>query len=138
MSNRTLSKKLASVKPGTVFVGIDLALDRNVAVVLSERAEPLARFGFPNERVGYDYLYRRLEAIQEQQQAPAVLVGMEPTNYFWKLLAADMEQRQPDYGYRLVNPYTVKKHREGEQLDRSKDDNRADVSRRLCYSPCLF
>jgi transposase len=124
MSNRTLSKKLASVKPGTLFVGVDLALDRNVAVVLSERAERLARFGFPNDRDGYDYFYRRLKAVQERQQAPAVLVGMEPTNYFWKLLASDMEQRRPDYGYRLVNPYTVKKNREGDQLDRSKDDNR--------------
>jgi transposase len=124
MSNSTLSKKLASVKPGTLFVGVDLALDRNVAVVLGERAEPLARFRFPNDRDGYDYFYRRLEAAQERQQAPAVLVGMEPTNYFWKLLAADMEQQRPDYGYRLVNPYTVKKNREGDQLDRSKDDNR--------------
>jgi transposase len=124
MSNSTLSKKLASVKPGTLFVGVDLALERNVAVVLSERAEQLSRFGFPNERDGYDYFYRRLEAILERQQSPAVLVGMEPTNYFWKLLAADMEQRRPDYGYRLVNPYTVKKNREGDQLDRSKDDNR--------------
>jgi transposase len=124
MSNSTLSKKLASVKPGTVFVGVDLALDRNVAVVLTERAEQLARFGFPNEREGYDYFYRHLEAIQERQQAPAVLVGMEPTNYFWKLLAADMERHRPDYGYRLVNPFTVKKNREGDQLDRSKDDNR--------------
>jgi transposase len=124
MSSRTLSKKLASVKPGTLFVGVDLALDRNVAVVLSERAERLTRFGFPNDRDGYDYFYRRLKAVQERQQAPAVLVGMEPTNYFWKLLASDMEQRRPDYGYRLVNPYTVKKNREGDQLDRSKDDNR--------------
>ncbi|MBN1976063.1 MAG: transposase [Anaerolineae bacterium] len=104
---------MASVKPGTLFVGVDLALDRNVAVVLTERAEQLGRFGFPNERDGYDYFYRRLEAIQEQQQAPALLVGMEPTNYFWKLLAADIEQRRPKYGYRLVNPYTVKKNREG-------------------------
>jgi transposase len=124
MSNSTLSKKLASVKPGTLFVGVDLALDRNVAVVLTERAEQLGRFGFPNERDGYDYFYRRLEVIQEQRQAPALLVGMEPTNYFWKLLAADIEQQRPEYGYRLVNPYTVKKNREGDQLDRSKDDNR--------------
>ena len=124
MSSRTLSKKLSSVKPGTLFVGVDLALDRNVAVVLTERAEQLARFGFPNDRDGYDYFYRRLETLQECRQAPGVLVGMEPTNYFWKLLAADMEQQRPDYGYRLVNPYTVKKNREGNQLDRSKDDNR--------------
>jgi transposase len=124
MSNSTLSKKLSSVKPGTLNIGVDLALDRNVALVLSERAEQLARFGFPNDRDGYDYFYRRVDTVQEEQQAPAVLVGMEPTNYFWKLLAADMEQQRPEYGYCLVNPYTVKKNREGDQLDRSKDDNR--------------
>jgi len=124
MSNRTLTKKLARVKPGTVFVGVDLGLDRNVAVVLSEQAQQLSRFGFANDRDGYDCFYRRLATIQEQQSSAAVLVGMEPTNYIWRLLAADMEQQRPEYAYRLVNPYTVKKHREGDQLDRSKDDNR--------------
>ena len=124
MSSRTLATKLARVKPGTLFVGVDLGLDRNVAVMLTERAKPLARFGFSNDRDGYDYFYRRLEALQERQQAPAVWVGMEPTHYFWKWLAADMERRRPEYRYRLVNPYTVKKSREGDQLDRSKDDNR--------------
>jgi transposase len=120
--SRTLSKKLANVKPGTLYAGVDLALERNVVVVLSERAEQLDRFGFPNDRGGYDYFHRRLETLREGRQAPAVLVGMEPTNYFWKLLATDLEQRQ--VSYRLVNPYTVKKHREGDQLDRSKDDRR--------------
>ena len=55
-------------------------------------------------------------------QAPAMLVGMEPSNYLWKLLAAEVEKHQ--LPYRLVNPFTVKKHREGDQLDRSKDDVR--------------
>jgi len=118
----TLSGKLSTVKPGTLYVGVDLALKRNVAVVLTERAERLARFRFPNNRDGYDYFHRRLEALQECHQAPVVLVAMEPSNYFWKLLAADLEQRQVEY--RLVNSYTVKKHREGDQLDRSKDDSR--------------
>jgi transposase len=122
MSQSTLSKKLAKIKPGTLFVGVDLALDHNVAVVLNERAEQLARFGFPHERQGYDYFYRRLATVRQHQQAAAILVGMEPTNYFWKLLAADLEAHQ--MSYRLVNPYTVKKNREGDQLDRSKDDNR--------------
>jgi len=60
MSQRTLSKKLTSLKAGTLFVGVDLALDQNVAVVLTERAEQLARFSFPNQREGYDLFYRRL------------------------------------------------------------------------------
>ena len=118
----TLPKKLASVKPGTLYAGVDLALDGNVVVVLDERAQQLARFRFPNDRDGYDFFYGRLERLRERHPAPEVLVGLEPTNYFWKLLAADMESHQ--CGYRLVNPYTVKKHREGDQLDRSKDDRR--------------
>jgi transposase len=122
MSNSTLSKKLASVKPGTLFVGVDLALDRNVAVVMDEQARRRDRFRFNNDVEGYKYFHRRLRKVKERHQAPAVLVGMEPTNYFWKLLATDLEARQ--VAYRLVNPYTVKKHREGDQLDRSKDDPR--------------
>jgi transposase len=122
MSQSTLSKKLASVKPGTLFIGVDLALDRNVAVVMDERAKRLDRFQFDNDLEGYRYFHRRLRKVKEKHQAPAVLVGMEPTNYFWKLLATDLETRQVNY--RLVNPYTVKKHREGDQLDRSKDDPR--------------
>jgi transposase len=120
--SRTLPKKLASVKPGTLYAGVDLALDGNVVVVLDEGAQQLARFRFPNDRGGYDFFYGRLERLRKRHQAPEVLVGLEPTNYFWKLLAADLEWHQ--YGYRLVNPYTVKKHREGDQLDRSKDDPR--------------
>jgi len=120
MSNSTLSKKLASVKPGTLLAGVDLALDGNVTVVLSERAERLDRFRFPNDQDGYNYFLRRIEALRERQQAPGLLVGMEPTNYFWKLLAAYLEEQEVPY--RLVNPYTLKKHREGDQLDRSKDD----------------
>ncbi len=47
---------------------------------------------------------------------------MEPTNYFWKLLARELEEQQ--IPYRLVNAYSVKKHREGNPLDASKDDPR--------------
>lgn len=119
---RTLTKKLADVKPGTMYVGVDMGLEHNVAVVLGERAERRARFRFPNDQDGYAYFQRRLVLLQERHQAPAVLVGMEPTNYFWKLLAADLERC--GVAYRLVNSYTVKKHREGDQLDRSKDDAR--------------
>jgi transposase len=124
MSHRTLADKLADVKPGTLFVGVDLGLDHNTAVVLAQHGRALASFRFSHRREGYDYFYRRLDAVQARQQAPAVWVGMEPTNYFWKLPAADMEQHRPAYSYRLVNALTVKRHREGDQLDRAKDDLR--------------
>ena len=110
---------------GTLHAGVDLALEKNVVVVVSERADRLDYFSFPQDRAGYDYFLRRLEGLRQKQQAAKVVVAMEPTNYFWKLLARDLEEKQQSYC--LVNPYTVKKHREGDQLDRSKDDRRDAV-----------
>jgi len=120
--SRTLAKKLAQVKPGTLFVGVDLGLDRNVAVMVNEGGQRLVKFAFPHTQDGYAYFRRQLEKLRAQHQAPATLVGMEPSNYLWKLLAAEREKHE--LPYRLVNPFTVKKHREGDQLDRSKDDVR--------------
>ena len=120
--SRTLAKKLAHVKPRTLFVGVDLGLDRNVAVVITEGAQRLTKFAFPHTQDGYAYFRRRLRELQMDHQAPAMLVGIEPSNYLWKLLAAELEKHQ--LPYRLVNPFTVKRHREGDQLDRSKDDVR--------------
>jgi len=106
----------------TLNAGVDLALEKNVVVVVNEKGERLDHFSFPQDRGGYDYFLRRLESLRQKHQAVKVVVAMEPTNYFWKLLARDLEEKQQSYC--LVNPYTVKKHREGDQLDRSKDDRR--------------
>ena len=121
--SKNLAEKLGGIKPGTLFAGVDLAKDRNLTVVISQQGKRLTRFYFPNDKDGYEYHRRRLEKLRQEQQAPTVMVGMEPTNYFWKLLAADLEDHE-QYPYRLVNAYTVKKHREGDQIDRAKDDPR--------------
>lgn len=120
----TLTRDRADVKSKTVYVGVDLGLDHHVAVVLGK--EPtrgrLDRFGFAPTQEGFTYFHSRMARLLEREQATDMLVGMEPTNGFWKPLAQELELR--DQAYCLVNPYTVKKHREGDQLDRSRDDNR--------------
>jgi transposase len=132
MSQQKISRNLTQVKKGTLHIGVDLGLENNAAIMINEQAKRMGRFRFPNNREGYEYFHRRIEKLQQQSKAPEILVAMEPTNYLWKLFAADLEQK--GIRYRLVNAYTVKKHREGDQLDRSKDDPRdaftiADLSR---------
>jgi transposase len=122
MSQSNIDRLLAQDPSGTLYAGVDLALEKNVVVVVNEKAQRLDHFSFPQDRGGYDYFLRRLESLRHKHQAEQVVVAMEPTNYFWKLLARELEEKQ--YSYRLVNAYTVKKHREGDQLDRSKDDRR--------------
>jgi transposase len=137
MSKSNIARQLAQVQPGTLHAGVDLALENNMVVVINEKAERLDHFSFPQDRGGYDYFLRRLEGLRKKYQASAVVVAMEPSNYFWKLLARELEEKK--IVYHLVNSYTVKKHREGDQLDRSKDDRRdagqiAELSRNGRYT----
>lgn len=120
--SRTLTRKLAIIESGMLLVGIDLALKKNVAVVITQQAKQVDRFTFGHHRDGYDRCRDRLAQVCRREGATGVLVGMEPTGHLWRLVAADLKAH--DTPYRLVNPYTVKKYREGMQLDRAKDDNR--------------
>jgi transposase len=119
MSNRA-AKHLASIQPGTLFAGVDLSLDDLVVVVLDPTAKRLDRFRSDNNAVGYADFRHRVQRSVEKHHAPAILIGMEPTNYYWKQFGYDLEQHR--LPFRLVNALTVKRHREGDQLDRSKDD----------------
>lgn len=120
--SRTLTRKLAIIEPGLLLVGVDLGREKNVAVVINQQAKQLACFSFGHHRSGYDQFRGQLERLCQREGAPGVLVGLEPTNYFWRLVAAELERH--GLPYRLVNPYTVRKYREGTQLDRAKDDRR--------------
>jgi transposase len=137
MSKSNIARQLAQVQPVTLHAGVDLALEKNVVVVINEKAERLDHFSFPQDRGGCDYFLRRLEGLRQKYQASGVVVAMEPSNYFWKLLARELEEKK--ITYHLVNAYTVKKHREGDQLDWSKDDRRdagqiAELSRNGNYA----
>jgi transposase len=137
MSKDSTSKQIGQVQPGILHVGIDLALEKNMAAVINEKAERLDRFSFPQDRGGYEYFFQRVENIRQKQNAFWIVMAMEPTNYYWKLLAREIEEKH--LPYRLVNAYTVKKHREGNQLDASKDDSRdagqiAELSRTGHYT----
>lgn len=128
MSQQKISRNLAQVKTGTLHIGVDLGLENNVAIVIDQQAKKIDRFRFPHDQDGYEYFQRRIDKLKSSE----ILVAMEPTNYLWMLFASYLEHK--GIQYRLVNAYTVKKHREGDQLDRSKDDPRdaftiADLSR---------
>jgi transposase len=120
--SRNLAENLAMIEPGSLIVGVDLAEDVNEAMFINQQGQRLAHSTFNHTREGYEQFRKRLNQLQQQEQAPAKLVAMEPTSHYWKLLAAYLEHEK--IPYHLVNAYTVKKRREGDQLDWAKDDRR--------------
>src|SRR5574342_511628 len=109
------TKSLAALPAGMLFAGIDLSLDTLVVVVLDASGRRQDRFQVSNTPAGYVRLRQRLQRTVDKHHAPDVWVGMEPTNYYWKSVGYDLEQHQ--FEFRLVNALTVKRHREGDQLD---------------------
>jgi len=116
----TVAKKLAQVKPEHLVAGLDLGLDSLAVVVLEAQGSRVDRFKVTQSRDGYETLRERLQRDVTQHAAQGVLIGLEPTNYYWKQVGTYLNQ--VSLPFRLVNPYTVKRHREGDQLDRAKDD----------------
>jgi len=101
MSKSNISKRLTQDEPGNLYAGVDLALEKNVVVVINDQAERVDRFSFSQDRSGYDYFLQRLEGLRQKYRAPEVVVAMEPSNYFWKLLARELEAKKMIY--HLVN-----------------------------------
>ena len=120
--NSRVTRNLADIKPGTLFAGIDLGLDTHMVVVIDEGARQQAQFRITNDAFGFQRLFRRLEQLRLRHQAPAVLVAMEPTGHLWKPLAQALDAQ--GVRYVLVNAFTVHRQREGDNLDRAKDDPR--------------
>ncbi len=114
------TKSRIVIPPATLVAGIDLSRDHLVVVVLDLSGRIVDRFTVANQRAGYVQLRERLQRQTLRDRASGVIVAMEPTNYYWKQVGYDLEQHQMPF--RLVNALTVKRHREGDQLERSKDD----------------
>ena len=117
---RIVARGHLGLKPDTVYAGVDAGLERNAATVVTERGRQLDRFLFSTDRQGYTRMRKRLERALEGQGSQELLVGMEPTNYFWKLLVTELEEHHIPYC--LVNAFTVHRRREGDNLDQSKTD----------------
>ena len=120
--NRTLTRRMAFIEQFDFHVGIDLAKGKNDAVIIDRRLTKHGRFQFSHNQEDYNKLGRWLKRSRAGIKQPRILVSMEPTNDYWQWLAAYFEKE--GIAYRLVNPFTVKKSREGSQLDYAKDDKR--------------
>jgi hypothetical protein len=52
MSQSNIAGQLAQVQSGTLHAGVDLALEKNVVLVVNEKAQRLDHFSFPQNRGG--------------------------------------------------------------------------------------
>jgi transposase len=116
------AKRLAELRPNTLLVGIDIGKRQHACIVMDLGANVLTRLKFSNSRWGFERLLEKLEATRKEIEADHLLFGMEPTGHYWRNLAYFLEGQ--GHRFHLVNPFTLKRHREGQDLSRTKNDYR--------------
>jgi transposase len=120
--HNSIEYKLAQLAQGALFVGIDPHKHQHTVCVMTQQAQVLAKFRITNLRPGFTDLLKRCETLCQQTQAPMCLFAIEAGAHYWRNLAYFLEDHQQ--AFRLVNPLTLKRQREGNDLDRRKNDYR--------------
>ena len=121
MKNST-AKKLKQVPERYLIIGVDPHKKKHVAVVMTQDAIVQKKFKFSNSRDGFEEVLQRARADMLQTGSRGVIFAIETASHYWRNLAYFLD----DHGvpFRLVNPFTLKRRREGEDVNRRKNDFR--------------
>jgi transposase len=122
MAGHRIARRLRLVAPTSVWIGIDLGQERHAVAVLSPDGRLLARFWMANALSGFQQLVERARGFSGVCSGAPVVIGMEATNHYWETLVDFLDEH--GLAWRLINPFTAKRHREGADLARTKHDRR--------------
>jgi len=120
--HNSIAYKLAQLPPSSLFVGIDSHKRQHTVCVIDQKVQVLAKFRITNLRPGFADLLERCETLRRQTGAAVCLFAIEPAAHYWRNLAYFLVEHKQDF--RLINPFTLKRQREGNDLNRRKNDYR--------------
>ena len=102
-----------------IYVGIDVAKDKHDCCILGSDAEKLCQvFTIPNNRSGFDELFRKIFSMAEDKAD--IKVGLEATgHYSFNLLASLLDKGLTTC---VINPLHTNLYRKGQSLRKTKTD----------------
>lgn len=121
MNNRT-AYKLAQLPANFLAVGVDPHKHQHAIVIRTPQAHVLSKFKIVNDCAGFEELRRRCEQFRRQTGISQVIFAIEPSGHYWRNLGYFLQAHGETF--RLVNPLTLKRQRDGDDLTHRKTDYR--------------
>jgi transposase len=118
----TAARKLKQVPEGYLIIGIDPHKKKHAAVAITQDFTIRDRFKFDNNREGLEFLLRRVKAEMVKSNCRGVMFAIETGGHYWQNVAYYLDER--GIPFRFINQYTLKRRREGKDLNRRKNDYR--------------
>jgi len=121
MKNNT-ARKLKQIPEGYLIIGVDPHKKKHAVVVMTQDTIVQTKFKFTNSRDGFEEALQRARTEMLKTESRGVIFAIETASHYWRNLAYFLD----DHGipFRLVNPFTLKRRREGEDINRRKNDFR--------------
>jgi len=117
-----IARKLAQIPAGHLIVGIDPHKSMYAVVVMDQQAKIYTKFKIGNSRPDFERLVEKVQGQVAQAGATGVIFGIEAGSHYWRNLAYFLDEQ--GLVFQMVNPFTLKRQREGDDLDRRKNDYR--------------
>ena len=121
MKNNTACK-LSQIPPGYLIMGIDPHKKIHVAVAMTQDTIIHTRFKFANSRQGYEQVMRSTSDQIVKTDSTGVTFAIETSGHYWRNLAYFLGGQ--GIPFRLINPFTLKRMRDGKDINRRKTDFR--------------
>ena len=124
MKFNTRNAKITAITEKTLVIGIDVGSETHFARAFNWRGYEFSRkpLEFGNTEEGFETLRTWIMELKKKHWMDKVIPGMEPTGHYWFNLGKFLQ----DKGMRPVhvNPHHVKKSKEMDDNDPSKNDRK--------------
>jgi transposase len=114
--------KLKQVPAGYLIVGVDPHKKRHAAVAVNEDLVIRTKFKFVNSRKGFEEALEKARVEMVRAGCRGVMFAIETGGHFWRNFAYYLEER--GIPFRLISQFTLKRMRDGRDLNRRKNDFR--------------
>jgi len=118
----TAAKKRKQVPEGYLVIGVDPHKKRHAAVAITQDFTTQAKFKFDNTREGLEMILDRAKSEMVKSGCRGVIFAIETGGHYWRNIAYCLDER--GIPFRFINQFTLKRRREGKDLNRKKNDYR--------------
>jgi transposase len=105
-----------------LVIGVDPHKKRHAAVAITQDFTTQAKFKFENTREGLEMMLERARVEMVKSGCRGVMFAIETGGHYWRNIAYYLDER--GIPFRFINQYTLKRRREGKDLNRRKNDYR--------------
>jgi len=116
------ARKLKQVPAEYLVLGIDPHKKKHAAVAITEDLMVRARFKFANSGAGFEQALENARAEMIKSSCRGVFFAIETGGHYWRNFAYFLEER--GIPFRLISQLTLKRMRDGRDLNRRKNDFR--------------